>query len=145
MKKYTRGFVFSLVLLLAAVSAHAQFGGFTGPQAFTQPQGLTGQQAGLAWPQGFTGQITSASVSQVQTFPDKAPAILRGNIVQGLGGDLYLFRDSSGDIVIKIKHDRWWGLSVGPNDLVELGGELKRDKKTWMINHFDAKMVRKAL
>ena len=145
MKKYTRFFVFTLVLLFVAASAHAQFGGFTGPSAFNAPQGFTGQQTGFAYPQGFTGQFTPVPVSQVYSYPDKAPAILRGNIVQFLGGDLYLFRDTSGDIIIKIKQDRWWGVTVGPNDLVELGGELKRDKKTLMINHFDAKVVRKAL
>ena len=145
MKKYTAFFICSLILLFTAVSAFAQGGGFTGPSAFTPPQGFTGQQTGFAYPQGFTGQLTPVPVSQVYSYPDKAPAVLRGNIVQGLGGDLYLFRDSSGDIVIKIKHDRWWGLSVGPNDLVELGGELKRDKKTMMINHFDIKVVRRAL
>ena len=143
MKKYTGFLVCSLALLFAAVSAHAQFGGFTGPQAFTQPQGVVGQQAGFGWPQGFTGQFTPVTVSQVYSYPDKAPAVLRGNIVQGLGGDKYLFRDASGDIIVKIKHDRWWGVSVGPNDLVELGGELKRDKKTWQINYFDAKMIRR--
>ena len=145
MKKYTRFFVFTLVLLFVAASAHAQFGGFTGPSAFNTPQGFTGQQTGFAWPQGFIGQFTPVSVSQVYSFPNKAPAILQGNIVAWLGGDRYLFRDSSGDIMIKIKNDRWWGVTVGPNDLVELGGELKRDKKTWVINYFDAKTVRRAL
>jgi uncharacterized protein (TIGR00156 family) len=83
-------------------------------------------------------------VSRVYSYPDKAQAVLRGNIVSFLGGDLYLFRDSTGDIVVKIKHDRWWGVSVGPSDLVELGGELKRDKRTLTINHFDAKVIRRA-
>ena len=148
MKKYPIFFVCSLALLFAAVSVHAQgfmgqqgFGGFTGPGAFNPPAGTSTQ--GFAGQQGFTGQFTPVSVSQVYSYPDKAPAILRGNIVSFLGGDLYLFRDASGEVVVKIKHDRWWGQTVDPNDLVELGGELKRDKKTWMINHFDAKMVRK--
>jgi len=143
--KCTRFFVLSLVLLFAAVSAHAQFGGFTGPSAFTMPQGFTGQQTGLEWSRGFTGQFAPIPVSQVYSYPNKAQAVLRGNIVSFLGGDLYLFRDSTGDIVVKIKHDRWWGVSVGPNDLVELGGELKRDKRTLTINHFDAKVIRRAL
>ena len=150
MKKYTRFLVLFLVLFFTALSVHAQqgfigqqgFGGFTGPGAFTPPQGV---QQGFGGPQGFTGQFTTVSVSQVYSYPNKAPAVLRGNIVSWLGGDRYLFRDSSGDIMIKIKQDRWWGQAVGPNDIVELGGELKRDKKTWIINYFDAKMVRKVM
>ena len=70
---------------------------------------------------------------------------MRGNIVTFLGGDRYLFRDSTGEFVIKIKHDRWWGLTVGPNDSVEIGGELKRDKRTGFINYFDAKSIRQAI
>ena len=139
MKKFIVS-VCALVLFLAGFTAHAQQGGFTGPMT-----PLPGQTpAGFTGPQGFVGPLTPVTVAQIQTFPDKAPAIMRGNIVAALGGDLYLFRDSSGEVVIKIKRDRWWGLTVGANDLVEIGGELKRDKRTWQINHFDAKSIRRA-
>ena len=139
MKKYTVFFI-SFLLVVSAASVYAQQGGFTGP---------TVGQAGSIPPQaGFIGPFgpaTAVTVAQIQTFPHKAQAVLRGNIVQHLGSDRYLFRDSSGDIVIKIKHNRWWGLSVGPTDLVELGGELKRDKRTGWINYFDGKSIRMAL
>jgi len=144
MKKYTLSFVCCLAAFFTAVSIHAQQG-FTGPFQPGQP-GVPGQFPPAPGQHGgFTGPVQVVTVAQVQSLPDKAPAILRGNIVAALGGDRYLFRDDSGEIVIKIKHDRWWGLSVGPNDLVELGGELKRDKKTWMINYFDAKTIRMAI
>ena len=142
MKKYTVLFVsfllvFSL-LVFSAPAAFAQQGGFTGPQVFA------GQQVAFSGQAGFMGPSMNVTVAQVvQTFPNKAQAILRGNIVQYLGGDMYLFRDSSGDVIIKIKNDRWWGLSVGVNDLVEIGGELKREKNGWM-KYFDAKNIRMA-
>jgi uncharacterized protein (TIGR00156 family) len=143
MKKYTTFIVCCLVTFFAATTVHAQQGGFTGPAQ----TGLTGQ---AAWQfiaigmQGFTGPIATVTVAQVQSFANKVPAVLQGNITSHLGGDRYLFRDSSGEIIIKIKHDRWWGLTVGTSDLVELGGELKRDKKTGWINYFDAKSIRRA-
>ena len=134
MKKRTVLFV-SFLLVFSVTAVFAQQG-FTGPQAFT------GQQAAFTGQTGFMGPSINVTVAQVvQTFPNKTRAILRGNIVQHLGGDRYLFRDSSGDVVIKIKHDRWWGLSVGPNDLVEIGGELKREKNGW-IKYFDGKSIR---
>ena len=139
MKKYTVVGVCCLMLLLMTTAVHAQQGGFTGPMGFT------GQQAGFAGQHGFWGPSTGITVAQVaQTFPNKAPAVLRGNIVQHLGGDRYLFRDSTGDIMIKIKHNRWWGLAVGPGDLVEIGGELKREKNGW-IKYFDGKTIKMAL
>jgi uncharacterized protein (TIGR00156 family) len=55
-----------------------------------------------------------------------------------------LFRDASGtEIAIKIKRDRWWGLSVGAADQVEIAGELKRDKRNWMMIHVDVKQIRR--
>ena len=137
--KKTRIFVIcSLILLFSVATIHAQQGGFTGPQAFGQfPATFAGQQ-------GFSGPSAPVTVSQVvTTFPNKAPALLTGNIVQQISHDMYLFRDSTGDVVIKIKRDRWWGLNVSPNDLVEIGGELKREKNG-MIKYFDAKVVRMA-
>jgi len=147
MKKYTVVGVCCLMLLLMTTAVHAQQGGFTGPMGFTgqQQAGFVGQPAGFAGQHGFWGPTMSITVAQVaQTFPNKAPAVLRGQIVQHLGSDRYLFRDSTGDIIIKIKHNRWWGLSVGPNDLVEIGGELKREKNGW-IKYFDGKTIRMAL
>ena len=151
MKKYTAIFAWCLAMLCMAAAVHAQVG-FVGHQPGTPGGGFSGASAappqgaaGQPWPQqGFSGQLTPVSVAQVSSFPNKTPAILRGRIVQFLGGDRYLFRDATGDIVIKIKHNRWWGLTVGPNDLVELGGELKRDKRTWQIRYFDAKAIRRA-
>ena len=134
MKKHTILFI-SFLLMFSATAIFAQQG-FTGPQVFT------GQQATFTGQTGFMGPSMNVTVAQVvQTYPNKALAVLRGNIVQHLGGDRYLFRDSSGDVMIKIKNDRWWGLSVGPNDLVEIGGELKREKNGW-IKYFDGKSIR---
>ena len=144
MKKYTVFFICCLVMLFMAANIHAQQG-FTGQQGgFTGPQVFGQQQVVFSGQQGFLGPSMGVTVAQVtQTFPNKAQAVLQGNIVQHLGSDRYLFRDSSGDMVIKIKHDRWWGLSVGPSDLVEIGGELKREKNG-MIRYFDGKSIRRA-
>ena len=130
MKRSKIFYVFCIAIFFAAVSIQAQ-------------QGFTGQQIGMPAQQGFTGPVRIFTVSQIQTFPHKANAILTGNIVASLGNERYLFRDSSGEIIIKIKNNRWWGLSVGPNDRIEIGGELKRDRRSGQINYFDAKAVRR--
>jgi len=140
MKRYAILAGFCLAILCSGSALFAQQGGFTGPSAFTG-----GVQVGFSERQGFSGPLQTSTVAQVvQTFPDKARAILRGNIVAFLGDDRYVFRDASGETVVKIKADRWWGLSVGPGDLVELGGELKREKNGW-VKYFDAKSVRRAI
>ena len=77
---------------------------------------------------GFQGPgRTPASAREAATMRDDAPVTLRGNIVQHLGGDKYLFQDESGTIRLDIDHDEWRGLTVTPEDLVEVRGEVDKD------------------
>ena len=119
MKRYTLFFVCCLVMLFTAVTAFAQVG-------FTGPQGFTGQY-------GFTGQVQTVTVAQVQVFAHKTPVIVRGNIVQAIGSDKYIFRDSSGDIILKIGPKEWmfFGSTIAPSDTIEISGELRRNQKNW--------------
>ena len=136
MKKYTLFFACCLMLFTAA-AAFAQVG-------FTGPQGFTGQ-AGFADQYGYTGQVQTVTVAQTQTFYDKTPVILKGNIVQAIGGDNYIFRDSSGDIILKIGPKEWmyFGSTIGPSDTIEISGEVHRDKKNRSDVHIHAKYIRK--
>lgn len=124
MKKYTVIFVLCSVLFLSAGNAFAQMGpagqfgyGFSGPQAHS------GQF-------GFPGQVQSVTVTQAKTFGHKMPVVMTGNLVQFYGGkDLYIFRDGSGDIIVKIGPKEWqnlWyqGISIEPSDKIEILGEV---------------------
>ena len=131
-----------LILIFAATLLNAD--GTEPLPGFAGQPGFDRQHAGFISPQGFMVPSFHVSVAQVAlTFPNKAHAVMMGHIIQHLGRDRYLFRDSTGDVVIKIKHNRWWGLTVGPNNLVEIGGQLKREKNGW-IKYFDAKTIRMA-
>jgi len=122
MKKYAAFFVCCLVLFFSAATVFAQVG-FIGPQGATGQPGVPGQY-------GFTGPVQTVTVAQAQTFNHKAPVIVRGTIVHAIGGDKYLFRDSSGEIVLKISPREWmfFGSTIGPSDTIEISGELHRKK-----------------
>jgi uncharacterized protein (TIGR00156 family) len=137
MKRYTCKFVVFLVLFFATVSAYAQVG-FTGPQGFSGQAGVTGQY-------GYTGQVQTVTVSQSLVFYDKTPVIIKGNIVQAIGGDNYIFRDSSGDIILKIGPKEWmyFGSTIGPSDTIEISGEVHRDKKNKSDIHIHAISIRR--
>ena len=90
------------------------------------------------------GTVHAHTVAQASRLPDKAPFTMRGNIVLQTGSDRYLFRDSSGEITIKIKDNRWGGLRVGPDDRIEISGELKRDKKNSQTFYADVKVISRA-
>ena len=75
-------------------------------------------------------------------MPHNTPLVLRGNIVFGLGEDRYVFRDFSGDLVVKIDDDTW-GMEVGPFDRIEIDGSLNRDDRMGHIE-LDVQSIRRA-
>ncbi len=77
---------------------------------------------------GFTGPgpaVTSAK--EAATMRDDSHITLRGNIVQHLGKDKYLFQDASGTIRVDIDGDVWGGQTITPADTVEIAGEVDKD------------------
>lgn len=102
----------ALVFGLSSVAFAASKGGF-------QPSASGG---------GFSGPGPAVStVEQAKSMRDDAPVLLRGNITQHLGKDKYMFKDASGTIRVEIDDDKWGGVTVSPNDTVELHGEVDKD------------------
>jgi uncharacterized protein (TIGR00156 family) len=106
--------LFLMAILSCSAFAAATQGGFQ-----TAPSATGG---------GFSGSGVSVStVEQALTMRDDAWVILRGNIVQHVGKDKYLFQDATGSIRVEIDHDEWGGQIVTPADLVEIKGEIDKD------------------
>ena len=77
---------------------------------------------------GYTGPGPAVStVEQAKGMRDDTHVTLRGRIVQHLGGKHYLFRDDTGTINVEIENKRWQGQTVGPDDVVEIYGEVDKD------------------
>lgn len=77
---------------------------------------------------GYTGPGPSVTtVEQAKNMRDDTHVTLRGYIVQHLGGEHYLFKDDTGTVNVDIDHKRWQGQTVGPNDRVEIYGEVDKD------------------
>jgi uncharacterized protein (TIGR00156 family) len=72
------------------------------------------------------------TVEQAKLHRDDAKVVLMGNIVESLGDEEYLFRDSSGDITVEIEHKLLRNISVSANDLVEISGEV--DAEGWQLS-----------
>ena len=105
------------LLVLVVLGANAQQSGFSGPGG--------GGQGGV----GFTGERQIVTVQQALGFRDDTPVVLQGRIVRALGNEKYTFVDDTGSITIEIDNRLWRNLSVGPNDLVEISGEVDRDRR----------------
>lgn len=90
---------------------------------------------------GFTGPSSAVTtVESAKSMRDDAWVTLRGNIVERVSDDVYTFKDASGTINVDIDHKRWNGVNIGPNDLVEIQGEVDKD---WNSVEIDVKQVSK--
>lgn len=126
MSRIPAAFCASLALLLTLGVSHALASGPDG--------GYTNYRSG-----GYTGPGPAlTTVKQAKTMRDDTHVTLKGHIVQHLGGDLYLFRDETGTIDVEIENKRWQGQTVGPNDLVEISGEVEKD---WSELEIDVKRI----
>lgn len=84
---------------------------------------------------GFTGpSVEVITVEQAKNMNDDAFVILRGSIKQNVGDDIYVFTDGTGSINVEIDEDEWNGLNVGPEDVVEIRGEVDKDWSTLEID-----------
>jgi len=145
MKKHTVFFFCCLTALLVTAAASAY--GFTGPGVDPPPPGGPIPPAlPVGGTYGFTGPAQTTTVEQAKTYAHKTPVIVAGNIIQALGGDLYTFRDSSGEIILRIGPREWYALgsTISPSEKIEISGELHRDRRDWQrAPEIHARYIRK--
>jgi len=79
---------------------------------------------------GFTGPARTITVEQAKTFAHRTPVVITGTIVEFIGADCYTFRDSSGEITLRIGPREWeiFGSTISPSDNIEISGEVHRDE-----------------
>lgn len=92
---------------------------------------------------GFTGpgsEVAIVSIQQAKGMNDDAMVILQGNIQKKVGDELYLFSDGNDTIMVEIDDDDWNGLNIGPDDMVEITGEVD---KGWTSIEIDVDQIKK--
>jgi len=88
------------------------------------------------------------TAEQAKNFAHGTWVIVTGGLVQALGGDSYIFRDSSGTINMRIGPREWeiYGSRISSADFIEITGELHRDpgdKQRSPEIHIHAKYIKK--
>lgn len=124
----------AIVALVSMSVLAAEQGGFTGPSSTTQVSS-TAQAGGFTGPSGAVTTVANA-----KSLRDDTWVTLRGKITERISDDLYKFQDASGVINVDIDHKRWNGVTVGPQDTVEIQGEVDKD---WNSVEIDVKQIRK--
>lgn len=118
MKKFLLATALCAALFGAGFEANGQKGGFNGPVA-----------------------NSANTVAAALKAPDDSMVSLRGKITRQLGHEKYEFVDNTGSIVIEIDDDKWYGISVSPNDEIEIYGEV--DYKALRNNEVEVKSLKK--
>jgi uncharacterized protein (TIGR00156 family) len=78
---------------------------------------------------GYTGPGPAlVTVEQAKGMRDDTRVALQGRIIRSLGGKEYVFQDSTGTITVEISQEKWQGRNIGPDDLVEIHGEVDKDR-----------------
>ena len=70
---------------------------------------------------------TEVSVAHAKEMKDNTPVRLKGNIVQNLGDEKYLFTDETETIIVEIDNEDWGGQDVSAKDTVIILGEMDKD------------------
>jgi uncharacterized protein (TIGR00156 family) len=99
-------------------------------------------------PYEFAALAQHVTVEQAKNSAHGTPVIVTGNLVQAIGGDSYIFRDSSGTINVRIGPREWeiYGSRISLSDFIEFSGELHRDPGDWQRSpeiHIHVRYIRK--
>ena len=81
------------------------------------------------------------SVEKAKNAKDDTFVVLQGYIEKSLGDEKYLFRDETGTVKIDIDDKKFRGLTVYPDDIVQISGEV--DKGWWSETEIDVKNISK--
>lgn len=67
-------------------------------------------------------------IQEALLLDDEMRVTLQGRIIERLAKDRYLFRDHTGEMVIEIEGDEWYGIEVSPDNMILLQGEIERSR-----------------
>ena len=90
---------------------------------------------------GFTGPgaVAVNTVQGALNAYDDTIVTLTGKITRQVAHEKYEFRDNTGTIIVEIDDDEWYGVQAGPNDTVQIRGEV--DSDTFRRNEIDVKFI----
>jgi uncharacterized protein (TIGR00156 family) len=67
------------------------------------------------------------TVEQAKGMKDDSMVKLRGKVIRRFDAEHFEFQDETGTIEVEIENRRWRGQDVGPDDMLEIFGEVDWD------------------
>ena len=82
------------------------------------------------------------TVSEIEKLNDGDYIVMQGTNLEKTGNETYNFKDNTGTIIIEIDNDEWAGITVTPNDIIIIEGEI--DKNMMNPTVIDVEEIRMA-
>ncbi|MFQ6695951.1 MAG: YgiW/YdeI family stress tolerance OB fold protein [Alphaproteobacteria bacterium] len=96
-----------------------------------------GVKGGFVGPNMLEQKITT--VQDVSKLRDDTTVFMQGKIVNSLGHERYTFMDETGKITVEIDDEDWNGVTVTPETLVQIYGEV--DKGVFKKTKIDVDLI----
>jgi len=109
--------------------------------------GITATATAFAGPNNMANNNTNnnmmevVTIEEVKTMADDSPVVIRGYLLSQNGENSYIFQDTTGTINLEIDAEDWGGLTVSPNDFVEVWGTV--DKNGMSMIEVDVSAIKK--
>lgn len=127
------------VALFANPANNGGAGGFQGAQGGAQ-DGAQGNMQGMGgWSGPRSGGVNT--VAGALNAWDDTHVMLTGKIIRQVAHEKYEFSDGKNSIIIDIDDDEWYGQTIGPNDTIQIYGEV--DAEPFRRNQIDVDSFRK--
>ena len=103
---------------------------------------LTFASLSLVYAVGFQdNNLSKTSVANALKMSNNSYVTVEGNIIKRVSDDKDLFKDSTGSMTVEIDNEKWNGITVNPQDKLELSGEIEKKMTSVML---DVDIVKKA-
>ena len=97
----------------------------------------------LAYAVGFQDNgLNKTSVINALKMNNNSYVTVEGNIIKQVSDDKYIFKDLTGSMTVEIDTDKWNGMTVKPQDKLELSGEIEKKMSSVILDVDTVKNVK---